>query len=96
MRRNLIFSLSKIHLHHCWGVDRISLVRIDDNTKEAGIGVDKFGLESNVQIVEDRCIIEIGQICHVFNLFKLPWVDLTDFGGFEDLFLLRKIMTIYI
>ena len=94
MRWNLISSLSKIQLYTRGCVDWISLVRIDDDTKEARIGVDKFGLESNVQIVEDRRIIKIGQICHVFNLFELPWVDLADFGGFENFFLLGEITRI--
>ena len=96
MRWNLVSSLAEIKFYTGGCVNRISLVRIDDDAKEARIGVDKFSLESNVQIMEDRCIIEIGQICHVFNLFKLPRVDLANFGGLEDLFLLRKIMTIYI
>ena len=96
MRWNLISSLSKIQLYTRGCVDWISLVRIDDDTKEARIGVDKFGLESYIQIVKDRCIIKIGQICHVFNLFELPWVDLANFGGFEDLFLLREITIVYI
>ena len=96
MRWNLVSPLAEIELYTGGSVNRISLVRIDDNTKESRIGVDKFGLESNVQIMEDRRIIKICQICHVFNLLKLPWVDLADFGGFEDLFLLREITVIYI
>ena len=96
MRWNLVSSLAKIKLYTGGCVNRVSLVWIDDNTKEARIGVDKFGLESYIQIVEDRRIIKIGQICHVFNLFKFSWVDLANFGGFEDLFLLREIMTVYI
>merc|ERR1739844_616459 len=88
MRWNLISSLSKIQLYYSWCVDGVSLVRINNDTEKARIGVDKFGLESNVQIVEDRRIIKIGQICHVFNLFELPWVDLADFGGFENFFLM--------
>ena len=34
MRRDLISSLSEIHLYYSWSVDWVSLVRIDDDTKE--------------------------------------------------------------
>ena len=90
MRRNLIFSLSKIHLHHCWGVDRISLVGIDDDTKQSRVGVDQFGLESCFQIMKHRSIIKISKICHVFTLLEFRWINLSNFIGLKDFFLKMK------
>jgi hypothetical protein len=40
--------------------------------------------------MEDRCIIEEGQICHVLTFFKLGWIDLTNLIRFEDFFLKNK------
>ena len=39
MRRDFIPSLANVHFHHRIGVDGISLVWIDDNAKQARIGL---------------------------------------------------------
>jgi hypothetical protein len=41
--------------------------------------VDELGLVAALQVVEDRSIIEIGQIDHVITLLKFGRVDLTNF-----------------
>jgi hypothetical protein len=40
MRRNLVSTLAQVQLDHGRRVDRESLVRIDHDAKEAGIGLD--------------------------------------------------------
>ena len=87
MRWYFISSLSKVHLDYSCGVDGVSFVWVDDNTEESGVGVDELGLEPDIQVVEDRCIIEISQVSHVFATFKLPWIDLANFFDFVDFFL---------
>ena len=97
MRRNLVPSLSQIEPDGCLGIDRVSLVRIDSNAEQTGVGlnlenqinsmltfsdvkthVDKFGLVSRPQIVEDRGLVEVGEVGHVLTLLKLGRVHLAD------------------
>ena len=58
-------------------------------------GVDELGLVAALQVMEDRSIIEVGQIDHVITLLKLGWIDLTDFRRFEGFFL-KKLIIIFI
>jgi hypothetical protein len=71
------------------GVDWEPLVWVHNNAEKARVGVDKLGFVANLQIVEDRGVIQKGQIGHVFTFFKLWRVDLTNIGRFEDFFLER-------
>jgi len=50
-------------------------------------GIDELGLVANLQVVEDRGIIEKGQVGHVLTLLELGRVDLTNLGRGEDFFL---------
>ena len=90
MRRNLIFSLAKIHVDYSWCIDWVSFVWIYDDTEETRVSVDQLALESGIQVVEDRCLIQIGQVGHIFAFFKLRWVSLTDLFRFENFFLNTK------
>ena len=42
------------------------------------VGMDQLGLVSGLQVPEDRCVIEVGQVDHVLALLKLRGVDTTD------------------
>ena len=90
MRWYFISSLSKVHLDYSSGVDWVSLVWVDDNTKESRVCIDELRLEPGIQVVKDRGVIEISQVCHVFTFFKFWWVDLTNFFGFEHFFLKKN------
>ena len=90
MRWYLISSLSKVHLDYSSGVDWVSFVWVDDNTKESRVGVDELGLEPDIQVVEDRSIIKVSQVSHVLDLFELGWIDLPNFLGLEDFFLKKE------
>merc|ERR1719270_3207838 len=78
---DLITSLAKINLADSVGVQRIPLVRVDNNNEETRVGVDHLGLVTSLQVPEDRSIIEEGQVDHVLALLKLGWIDLANLGG---------------
>ena len=69
------------------GIDGVPLVGVNDNTEEARVGVDELGLEADLQVVEDRGIIQVSQVSHVLALLKLGRVDLAKFFSFEHFFL---------
>merc|ERR1719245_2698315 len=74
---DLITSLAKVDLTAPVGVQRITLVGVDNNNEETRVGVDKLGLVTGLQVPEDRSIIKEGQVDHVLNLLELGWVDLS-------------------
>ena len=69
------------------GIDGVSFVWVDNNTKETRVGVDEFSLEANFQVMEDRGIIQEGQVSHILALLKLWRVDLANLVRLEDFFL---------
>ena len=90
MRWNLISSFAQIHLSSGWRVNWVAFVWIDNDAEEARIGVDQFALVSNLEVMEDRCIIKICKISHVLTFLKLRRVYLADFFGFKNLFLQHR------
>ena len=66
---------------------RVTLVRVNDNTEEPRVGIDELSLETDLQVMEDRGIIQVSQVGHVFALLKLGRVDLAKFFRFEHFFL---------
>jgi len=50
-------------------------------------GVDELGLVTDLQVMEDRAVIEEGQVGHILALLKLGRVDLSNLIGGEDFFL---------
>ena len=60
MRRALIAPLTKVDLGYPWGVERITLVGVDNYHEKTRVGVDHLGLVTSLQVPEDRCIIEEG------------------------------------
>ena len=93
MGRDFIPPLAQVHLHHSLGVDGVPLVWVDNNTEETRVGVDKLSLVTDLQVVEDRGIIEICQVSHVLTLLKLGRVDLTNIFILEDFFLETEQMS---
>ena len=54
----------------------LHLVRVDGDTEEAGVGVDKLVDISDLQVPEDGGVIEVGQVGHVLTAVELRGVDL--------------------
>jgi hypothetical protein len=50
-------------------------------------GVDKLGLVADLQVMEDRSIIQEGQVGHVLTFLKLGRVDLTNLSRRKNFFL---------
>merc|ERR1719322_673753 len=78
---DLITSLAKVDLADSVGVQRITLVGVDNNNEETRVGVDKLGLVTGLQVPEDRSIIKEGQVDHVLDLLKLGRIDLADLSS---------------
>ena len=68
-------------------IDGVPLVGVNNNTEEARVSVDEFSLEANLQVMEDRGVIQEGQVSHVLAFLKLGGIDLTNLLRFEDFFL---------
>jgi hypothetical protein len=58
--------------------------------------MDQLGLVTTFQVMEDRCVIEIGQIDHVIALLKLGRVHLTHSSRWISFFLkmINKIFNV--
>ena len=57
--------LAEIELHGAEGVDGVTLVRVDGDTEEAGVGVDQFILVSDHGVPEDTSVTEESEVSHV-------------------------------
>ena len=68
-------------------INQIYLVRVDSDTEEARVGVDKLVDISNPQVPQDRGVIEVGQVGHVNAAVELGRVDLSNLVLLPDLFL---------
>ena len=79
--------LAFIQFDNFFSIDRKSMIWVDNNAKKARVGVDQFSLVADLQVVEDRSIIEEGQVSHILALLKLGWIDLTQLLRLENLFL---------
>ena len=80
---DLITSLTQVDLAHSVSVQRITLVRVDNNHEQTRVGVNHLGLVAGLQVPEDGGVIEEGQVDHVLNLLELGWVDLADLSCLE-------------
>jgi hypothetical protein len=80
MGRALITSLTKIDLADSVGVQRITLVWVDNNHEETRVSMDHLSLVSSLQVPEDRSVIEESQVDHVLNLLELGWIDFSNFS----------------
>ena len=84
MGRDLIPPLAQVQFHYSWGVDRVTLVRVNHNAKEARVGVDQFVLVPDHRIPQDASISQISQTSHVIGAVKFWRVDLGNLVFFED------------
>jgi hypothetical protein len=90
VRRNFISPLANVPFDDSLGVDRIPLVGVDDNAEQARVGVDELGFVTDLQVVEDRGIIQEGQVGHVFTFLKLGRVDLPNLLRWKNFFLKKQ------
>ena len=72
---DLITPLAKVDLGAPEGVERITLVGVDNNHEKTRVSMDQLALVASLQIPEDRSIVEEGQVDHVLALLKLGRVD---------------------
>merc|ERR1719266_2725969 len=73
---DLVPPLAKIDLGDPVGVERVTLVGVDNNHEETRVGVDHLALVTGLEIPEDGSIVEEGQVDHVLALLELGRVDL--------------------
>ena len=74
--RDFIPPLASVHVDGPHRVDWETLVRIDGDTEEAGVGVDQPLDVPLVQVEEDGGVVEVGQVGHVLAAVVLGRVDL--------------------
>ena len=82
--------LTQVQLHHCLSINWKPFIWVDDNAKQSRVGIDELGLITSFQIVENRCIIQVSQICHVLTFFEFWWVDLSNLVALEGFFLQQR------
>ena len=63
--------LADIDFHGAQSVDGVTLVRVDGDAEEAGVGVDQLVLVPDHRVPENAGITEEGEIGHVFGAVKL-------------------------
>merc|ERR1712061_752867 len=80
---DFIAPLAKVDLGAPEGVERITLVGVDDNHEKTSVSMDQLALVAGLQIPEDRSIIEEGQVDHILALLKLGRVDLANLSALE-------------
>jgi hypothetical protein len=80
---DLITPLAKVDLGAPEGVERITLVGVDDNHEKTRVSMDQLALVAGLQIPEDRSVIEEGQVDHVLALLKLGWIDFANLSALE-------------
>ena len=78
-KRNILKVLCKVvtlKAELCTVNGRLHLVRVDGDTKEAGVGVDQLVDIADLQIPENGGVIEVGQVGHVLTAVELWGVHL--------------------
>merc|ERR1719209_958560 len=61
----LVPPLADVELHGAEGVDGVTLVGVDGDTEEAGVGVDQLVLVPDHGVPEDASVTEEGEVSHV-------------------------------
>merc|ERR1719234_1569558 len=89
VRRAFVPPLAKVDLANAMGIERVALVGVHHNDKQAGVGVDQLGLVAGLQVPEDRSVVEVGQVDHVLALLKLGGVDTADLASLQGELLVR-------
>merc|ERR1719398_259169 len=81
--RAFVPPLAQVDLANPVGVEWVTLVWVDNNHEQARVGVDQLGLVAGLQVPEDRCVVEVGQVDHVLALLKLGRVDATNLASLQ-------------
>merc|ERR1719210_153000 len=79
----LVPPLTKVDLAHPVGVERVTLVGVDNHDEETGVGVDQLRLVPGLQVPEDGGVVEVSQVDHVLALLELGRVDTADLSSLE-------------
>merc|ERR1711970_553795 len=87
----LVPPLANVQLHGAEGVDGVTLVGVDGDTEEAGVGVDQLVLIPDHGVPEDASVTEEGEVSHVLRVVKLGGVDLADCVSLVDLVLALNV-----
>merc|ERR1712015_531015 len=85
VRPALVPPLADVQLHGAEGVNRVTLVWVDSDAEEAGVGVDQLVLVPHHGVPEDASISEEGQVSHVLGVVELGRVDLAHGVGLVGL-----------
>ena len=72
----LVPPLANVELHGAEGVDGETLVGVDGDTEEAGVGVDQLVLVPDHGVPEDASVTEESEVSHVLRVVELGGVDL--------------------
>merc|ERR1712015_375984 len=80
---DFITPLAEVDLGAPEGVERISLVGVDDNHEKTGVSMDQLALVAGLEIPEDRSVIEESQVDHVLALLELGRIDLSNLGALQ-------------
>merc|ERR1719486_1636542 len=79
----LVPPLAKVDLAHPVGVERVTLVGVDNHNEETGVGVDQLRLVPGLQVPEHGGVVEVSQVDHVLALLELGRVDTADLSSLE-------------
>ena len=69
--------LADIDFHGAQSVDGVTLVRVDGDAEEAGVGVDQLVLVPHHGVPQHTGVPEVSQVSHVLRTIKLRRVHLT-------------------
>merc|ERR1712045_11807 len=83
--------LSHVDLHGAEGVDGETLVGVDGDTEEAGVGVDQLVLVPDNRVPQDAGVTQEGEVSHVLGAVELWRVDLVNLVLLEHLDLSSNI-----
>jgi hypothetical protein len=83
MGRDFIAPLAEVDLGAPEGVERITLVGVDDNHEKTGVSMDQLALVAGLEIPEDGSVIEESQVDHVLAFLKLGRIDLSNLGTLQ-------------
>lgn len=78
VRWHLVSLLAPVHFNNGLRVDRQLLVRVNDHTEEARVGINEPRVVALSQIVQNRGLVEAGELSHIFCLAELGWVHALD------------------
>lgn len=73
---DFISPLALVDLDDTRSVDGVTLVWVDSDAEETGVGVDELDVVTLPQVVQDRGVVKVGQVGHVLAFFEFGGVHL--------------------